>query len=146
MPLSPTQTGGAVPALLSVLKTVALAVVGAMLQQVLLYLGMSVLEFRDGPFSPNQSTVGELLQRGFASGLPAYAVLYVAARFSNVRVRLLVVTFLLTLAFVYLIILVGLSVTNEMHWNTPAVLQTFVTLVGAAVGGFVVLRQSGSER
>src|ERR1700682_505154 len=140
MSSSPPNTGGALPSFVSVIKTVAFAIVGLILQQVLLYAGMFLLELRDGPFSPNQSTVGELLQRGCASGGAAYAVLAMAAEFSNVRRRLLVVTFEMAFAFWYLMVLLGLSLKYEMHWNTPAVLQTFVTVGGAVVAGFVVLR------
>jgi hypothetical protein len=124
-------------------KAIAIGVLAFLAHQLLYFGGVYILAFRDYP-SAFGTTVGELLQQGFVSGVAAYGVFYAAsAWFSNLHLRVLVATFLVVLATTYAGLVRFTAQTSALGPRSPIVLQVVVAIVAATIGAFIFLRREG---
>jgi hypothetical protein len=75
------------------------------------------------------------------SGVAAFGVLYLASRwFSNLHLRVLVITFLLLVVSMNGALVFVVSAIHEINPRSPAVLSAVAAVVGAAIAAFLYLR------
>jgi hypothetical protein len=130
----------------SIPKTIAVAVLVFVAHQVLYILGVTFTTMRD---ELAENTIGKLIQEGAVSGIAAYGALYAAsAWFSNLHLRVLVLTFFLLVAGVNVALVFFVPPIHVIHaindLRSPVVLSAFVAVVGAAIASFIYLRRRAS--